>query len=224
MQQVEQGSVRKRQRGVLTARRILDEAAALFARHGFGDVPVRTIAAAAGVRESAVYNHFSGKQAILDTLYDEFIRLVPQTRPGDDALARMMDVMSPEEVFKAILFHVGESVNGTLANTALIISREKYSSPRAAEMYCRYVVEEPSLYYERLITRMAERGMVRPADARLIAQQYNYVSIALTHEYMMAQNGLGDVRAAVQVMVRTIGFFCGLMKGGRGDGDAGNGG
>ena len=210
----------KRRRGKQTARRILDEAAALFALRGYDGVPVRGIAAAAGVRDSAVYNHFSGKQAILDTLYDEFIRLVPETRPDEAALSRMMDMMSPEEVFKAILFHVGESVGGTLANTALIISREKYVSPRAAEMYRRYVVEEPALYYERLILRMAERGMVRPGDAKMIAQQYNYVSIALTHEYIMAKNGLGDVRAAVQYMVRTIGFFCGLMKGGGGDAGA----
>ena len=48
----------------------------------------------------------------------------------------------------------------------MIINFEKYRSPRAAEMYYRYVVREPADYYERLILKMADRGMVRTTDAR----------------------------------------------------------
>jgi len=127
--------------------------------------------------------------------------------------------MEPEEVFKAILFHVGQSVGGRLANTAMIINFEKYRSPRAAEMYYRYVVREPADYYERLILKMADRGMVRTTDARMIAEQYNYVSITLTKEYLMAQHGLADVHAVVAYMIRTLRFFCSLMKAESGERD-----
>lgn len=209
----------KRKRGLATARQILDAAAGLFAREGFDGVPMRKIAQSVGVRESSLYNHFKSKQDILETLYDEFIRLVPQTRPSETDWDAMLAIMSPEEVFKSILFHVGKSVGGTLANTALIISHEKYRCPRAAEMYTRYVVTEPAAYYERLIRRMIDRRMVPPCDARMIAQQYNYVSITLTKEYLMAQNGLGDVRTVVGYMVKTLRFFCGLMKLGVGEQD-----
>lgn len=99
-----------------------------------------------------------------------------------------------------------------LLNTAMIINNEKYRNARAAEMYYRYVVAEPSSYYERLIKKMIARGMIKTVDARMFAEQYSYVSIALTKEYFLAKNGLADERTVVGYMVKTIGFFCGLMK------------
>ncbi len=206
------GETKKRKRGIATARTILDSAAELFARRGYDGVSIREIAQKAGIKESSIYNHFHSKSEILESLYDEFVRFVPQTRPSDEELDRMLLLMEPEEVFKTILFHVGKSVGGALADTAMIINLEKFKSPRAAEMYVRYVVSEPAAYYERLIRKMAERNMIRPVDARLVAEQYNYVSIALTKEYIMAQYGLADERAVVGYMIRTLRFFCGVLR------------
>jgi AcrR family transcriptional regulator len=50
---------------------MLDAALELFAVHGFKATTVRQIAAAVGVRDSAIYAHFSGKQAIFDELFAE---------------------------------------------------------------------------------------------------------------------------------------------------------
>ncbi|MDD3921784.1 MAG: helix-turn-helix domain containing protein, partial [Eubacteriales bacterium] len=201
-------SRQKRKNGLATSRQIMEAAADLFARYGYDGVPVRRIAEAAGIKESSIYNHFSGKADLLTALYDNFIRRVPETRPSEEALDRMVSFMEPDEVFKAILFHVGESVSGTLANTAQIINYEKFKNARAAEIYYRYVVEEPAVYYEKLILKMRAAGKVGPVDAKMFAQQYNYISIALTKEYIMAQYGLADGHAVVAYMVRTLRFFC----------------
>ena len=203
---------RKRGRGAATSRQILDVSAEFFAQNGYDGVSVRAIAQKVGIKESSIYNHFKSKSDILETLYDEFIRLVPGTRPSDEEIDRMLMMMEPAEIFKNILFHVGKSVNGTLANTAMIINHEKFRSPRAAEMYYRYVVNEPAEYYERLIDKMIVRGMVKPVDSKMFAQQYNYISIVLTKEYLMAKYGLADVYSVVGYMVKTLTFFCELMK------------
>lgn len=212
MDTVKNEGVQKRKKGLETTRQILDTAAELFARNGYDGVSVREIAEKVGIKESSLYNHFKSKSDILETLFDEFIRYVPETRPSGEEIDKLLMIMEPEEVFKNILFHVGKSVCGTLSNTAMIINYEKFRNPRAAEMYYRYVVKEPADYYERLINKMIERKMVKPVDARIIAEQYNYVSIALTKEYIMAQYGLADVHSVVGYMVKTLKFFCGLMK------------
>ena len=54
------------------------------------------------------------------------------------------------DLFKAVLCYRDHQAGDTLTNTALIISREKYRSPRAAEVYRRHVVEEPAAYYDVL--------------------------------------------------------------------------
>ena len=212
MENQSEGKITKRKRGLSTARAILEAAAELFAQRGFDGVTMRDIAAKVGIRESSIYSHFSGKAEILESLYDHFIREVPNTRPSFEQLDEMMQRAQPEEVFRHILFHVGEHVKGVLSNTAMIINFEKFKSQRAADMYYRYVVQEPSAYYETLIQKMIARGLFRPVDARLFAEQYNYVSIALTKEYLMAQYGLADAHQVVAYMIKTLNFFCGQMK------------
>lgn len=204
--------VRKRKKGIETSERILEEAAALFAGGGYDGVSMQSIAKAARIRESSIYNHFESKQAILEALFDTFIKRTPSLRPTNDEIDSMLLIMQPDEIFKNILFHFGSHVSTLLLNTAMIINNEKYRNARAADMYYRYVVDEPSGYYERLINKMIARKMVKPVDARMFAEQYNYVSIALTKEYFLAKNGLADERTVVANMVKTISFFCGLMK------------
>jgi AcrR family transcriptional regulator len=210
MDNVKNESVQKRKKGLETTRQILDISADLFARNGYDGVSVRQIAENAGIKESSLYNHFKNKANISETLFDEFITLAPQTRPSGEEIDRML--MEPEEVFKNIIFHVGKSVNGTLLKTSIIINFEKIRNPHAAEMYYEYVVKEPADYYERLINKMIERKMVKPVEARIFAEQYNYVSISLTQEYVMAQYGLADMHSVVGNMIKTLKFFCGLMS------------
>jgi AcrR family transcriptional regulator len=73
-----------------TKRRILDAALEGFSERGFAGTSIRQIARAAGIRESAIYNHFAGKQAIFDALLSEagpgvaVDLLGSEVRGGDD--------------------------------------------------------------------------------------------------------------------------------------------
>src|SRR6188768_3945233 len=54
--------------GLRTRQAILDAALDLFAEEGYFGTSLRDIAAAVGVRESALYNYFPGKQALFNAL------------------------------------------------------------------------------------------------------------------------------------------------------------
>lgn len=54
--------------GQRTRQAILDAALDLFAERGFFGTSMRDVAAAVGVRESALYNYFAGKDALFDAL------------------------------------------------------------------------------------------------------------------------------------------------------------
>ncbi len=202
----------KRKRGIETTQKILEAAAELFAHKGFDAVPMSEIAKAVGIKESSLYNHFAGKAAIRDALFDIFVHGAPECRPSDRDIDAMLEIMQPEEIFKNILFYFGSHVSALLKNTAMIINNEKYKDQKAALMYYGHVVNEAADYYERLIRKMMDRNMVKKVDARLFAEQYNYISIALTKEYFMADNGLADVHSVVKYMIKTIDFFCAMMK------------
>lgn len=202
----------KRKKGVETSARILETAAALFARKGLDGVSLREIAAGARLRESSLYNHFKGKQDILGAIIAAFARQAPLSRPDDAELDRMLGFMGPEEIFKTIVFQVGTKMTDFMVNAAAVIFNERARQPQAAEAYEKFLVQRPERYYARLIRKMMARGMVREVDASLIAEQYNAVSLLLTQDYFMAQNGLGNVEDVVRRMVRTLTFFCALMR------------
>lgn len=80
---------------------ILDAAALLFGRHGYGAVSLRMIAEAAGIKAGSIYYHFASKDAIIAEILDVGIRAVHDevrdriTALGADASAR--------DVFRAVL-------------------------------------------------------------------------------------------------------------------------
>jgi len=55
---------RRTRRGAETAERILDAAEALFAERGYAATTLRDVAAAVGVRNPSLYNHFPSKEAL----------------------------------------------------------------------------------------------------------------------------------------------------------------
>ena len=212
MNKNESPTPRKRKKGLETTDRILRASAELFAANGFDAVSLTQIAEASGMRESSLYNHFSGKNAILEALFEIFRSSAPLFRPSPEELDRLLPHMTPEEIMKHILLYFGSHGDDFVERIAMVITNEKFKNPVAATIYYACIVREPSAYYETLFQKMISRGMIRPIDTRMFAEQYNYVSIALTKEYFMAKNGLADLESVVRYMVKTLRFFCSLMQ------------
>lgn len=59
--------------GANTRATILSSAAALFKERGYGAVPIRDIAAAAGISPSTLYHHFKDKRGILFAISERFM-------------------------------------------------------------------------------------------------------------------------------------------------------
>ena len=84
--------------GQRTRQAILDAALELFAEKGFFGTSLRDVAAAVGVRESALYNYFAGKEALFEALLAAHLdskaeRLSPlTTAPTRDARTLLLQV------------------------------------------------------------------------------------------------------------------------------------
>lgn len=73
--------------GRATRDHLLDTALRLFARQGYAATTVRQVATEVGVRDSAIYAHFAGKQAMYDALFAEAGPVSPELLDLDiDAL------------------------------------------------------------------------------------------------------------------------------------------
>ena len=190
----------------------MEISASLFAAKGFDNVSLREIAGLSEIKESSIYNHFNGKDEIRNSLFKLFAEAAESSRPSEAELEELMQIMGPEEIFKHIVFQVGKQIDEIMENIAMFIHYEKYRNPIAAEVYEKNMVIGPVNYYQWLIEKMTEKGVIKPVDARTYAEQYNYVSLTLTQEYFMSRNNLKSKEAVVRKMISALMFFCGLMK------------
>lgn len=103
-----------------TKTRILDAASNLFAEDGAGALSVRAISKRAGLSTIGIYNHFQGKQGILDALYIEGFEMIseamaacqsaPCPRQGIiDAMGRYMTISSEQAGHYRLMFGQGDS-------------------------------------------------------------------------------------------------------------------
>lgn len=101
--------------------RILDAAATLIERSGFGAVSIAGVAAEAGVSRQTVYAHFGGRQELLDAAVaritsEVFERLHAQVDGTSDAAERIVEFIVAirsefrrHRVLGALLFPSGDS-------------------------------------------------------------------------------------------------------------------
>ena len=151
--------------GQRTRQAILDAALDLFADKGFFGTSLRDVAAAVGVRESALYNYFAGKDALFDALLvahqttksERLTSLVEAPLSDGRTLLEQLAVATLEgfvEPREQKLFRILMSDGVRLAKVGRINLHERMAAGR-----------------ERLhgiLRRLIREGWLRPGDPQLI--------------------------------------------------------
>lgn len=179
---------------------LLDAALELFARQGFAATTVRQIAAEVGVRDTAIYGHFAGKQAIYDALFaeagpasfeflsidvDALVEAGPRTAVPELVARAMAGWSSPRaRRFTSVLVREGNGTGGLGGLAAAIDSaRDRLQEPflrwqRAglvrADLPGRQLVWElfAPLQIPRLLHLHAEATDDDLADARRLVDEH----------------------------------------------------
>ena len=155
--------------GQRTRQAILDAALALFAEKGYFGTSLRDVAGAVGVRESALYNYFPGKEALFEAILaadsaakvERFSAILES--PIGDGRAMLEEVATfvlerfviPQQ---QQLFRILMSDGMRLARDGRINLLEKMTSGR------------PRL--EGIMQRLIDAGFLREADPELLVMQF----------------------------------------------------
>ena len=155
--------------GQRTRQAILDAALALFAEKGYFGTSLRDVARAVGVRESALYNDFAGKEALFEAI------LTAESAAKVERLSAMLDApvgdgrAMLEELATFILdrfvvpqqqqlFRILMSDGMRLAREGRINLLERMSSSRPR--------------FEEVMQRLVDVGVLRNADPELLVMQF----------------------------------------------------
>lgn len=195
-----------------TRQKIFEAAAGLFANKGYSGVSMREIASKAGIKESSIYNHFHSKEDILDSLLNYFSENMANYRPSIEEVNKLLDFMTPEEVFKQIIISFGRNLNGILDHVARLVFTEQFRNEKAKELMLEKMIAEPSRYIEDILKIMAGKKLIRDINAGLFAAEYNYALLAITFEYAHAVNSGEATGPIIAKMFRHVAFFCEYLK------------
>jgi len=156
----------------------------MFGRKGFGGVSIREICAAAGIRESSLYNHYSSKQALLDRALEEMAAHMESPR----LLERQPGIWAKQGLRALLVGGVSMSLeawrDGRLRQLWMALSHEQYRNPSVAELMNREQDNRISYTTAMFQSLMAE-GRMKSGHPQKLASLYVHAMSSLKLEYVL---------------------------------------
>lgn len=156
---------------------LLDAASRSFATAGYAGTSIRALAASVDIKESSVYNHFAGKQALLDAVVaraEEQLAAV-----GATFAVSLDDAGAAASVYATITLDRLEAVatgllDAWLHDPAVVAARrvltlEQYRTPEAGELLRGLLVRRPLEFQSHLFADLMATGHFRSADPDAVA-------------------------------------------------------
>jgi len=158
-------------KGNKTKDKILTTALKLFSSKGFKATTVRDISGAMGVKQSALYNHFKNKDAILETLISNLT---------SSAIVTLFDNRDEHEAKnqgKALLSSIGTTfklLGFDGQNEALykLLMQEIFRNERIREIYNEHFYQENVKKLSGLFFGMMQEDLIKSSDPLLLANEF----------------------------------------------------
>lgn len=210
-------------RGAATRERIVEEAFALFSERGFHAVSVRDIAAAVGIKDASLYNHFPTKQAIFDAIVHEALERTRRTFGERRILFDVADDTAPYEnmdegrlrdlVLGSLRYFFEDPFMARLRRL-LVISQ--YESEEAGRAYRFVFVDQPMALQRTVFEHLMATGEFSRGDAAQMALEFQGVPFLLLHSGATWEQAEPRIAAHVERFARAhTAPGRGILEGGR---------
>jgi AcrR family transcriptional regulator len=167
-----------------TKEQILDAAIDLFSQKGYDAVSIRDIARAVGIRESSIYNHYKGKEAIMDSIFEYFIAELSKPDPDDVPMEVMLEKYGPEGFMNVGGRAFMERINDPRIDKIWrLMSIELYRNTKVRDFFKTTMVGFTLQAWEQTFRKMMDLGYIRECDARLLAKEFTYYVLYLYFEH-----------------------------------------
>ena len=151
-----------------TRDRILDETLTLFAENGYDGTSVEQIAERVGIKAPSLYNHFKGKEDILNTLIDIAESRYEELFGSDNNIGRLPG--SKEEFIRSEVQRVSFTVHDPMIRRIRkFLVREQFRNERFAEITTNHQLNGVRRMYTKIIEGMMSKGLFRDDDPELLA-------------------------------------------------------
>lgn len=191
-----------------TKDRILDASIELFSNKGFHGVSIREIARAVGIKESSIYNHFSSKENILDTIFDQFQAAMEETIPSKERIEKALEGASFNEFWRmGSVSFASKTQTPRMGNISKIILYEMFRNERARDLALTELFTRQQDVVRMIFGVMMEKGVIAEVDLDALSNAYSYAMLGMQMEWSLRRSWGLDVSSIEGKMARHIGFI-----------------
>ena len=163
-----------------TKEKILYVSLELFAKQGYEAVSMKMISAQVGIRESSIYKHYTGKQAILDAIIQKcteqmdsiMLELNVPTISDSATLSRYAN-MQIEDIAKLCTSMCQKQIqNHVVSNFRKLLTIEQYRNESLKYLLNQLFVERPLEYIEKVFSYLLDAHLLHGESAKTMALQF----------------------------------------------------
>ncbi|RDB61247.1 TetR/AcrR family transcriptional regulator [Gordonibacter sp. 28C] len=166
-------------RASATRERIVAAAFALFAERGYHAVPVRDIAAAVGIKDASLYNHFPGKRAIFDAVVAEALARTRDVFESQGVMVEPTDdptgyAGSFEETERRVLAGFRHFfADDEMIRLRRFLTMSQFDDGCAASAYRLVFIEQPTAIQRTVFEHLMACGRFALDDAQALAREFH---------------------------------------------------
>jgi AcrR family transcriptional regulator len=189
-----------------TREKIFEAAIDLFARQGFDRTSIRQIAGALGLTESALYRHYSGKEAILSSIFEYAETAIFTPLPIEDDRGEY----AGQSIFRGLLLPLPEMIGAmpVISRIMRIMYAELNHNEKIRGLFVKTYVQKAEDYIEALFAKQMDKGAIRRCDARALARVFNaFRSEWAFRNFIVETEATPDIEALKKDLEGPIRFF-----------------
>jgi AcrR family transcriptional regulator len=171
-----------------TKERILVAAVELFGEQGYRGTSIRDIARRVGIKESSLYNHYSGKDGLLEAILEYYRASFESSIPPPetmDAILRGYD--DPVALWLAVAKALMSNAPPLQGAIARVLLNEMYWDARCRAFVLGSMFEGQKRITRCLLEALSERGLIRNCDVGAVAERYVYFMHGLDMEMRLLE-------------------------------------
>lgn len=152
-----------------TKKEIFESAIELFSLYSFETVSLKNIADAIGKRQGGIYNHFSSKQELLDTIYDFFCEHFFDNRLSFEDIKPTIEKGTVVDIIRSVIYDFAPENADNMVKIMRIIHQRKYSDEKARQIARVYLFEKGIEYSEKIFNYAVQVGRLAPFDTHCLS-------------------------------------------------------
>ena len=179
----------KDQKEKTTKQKILECAIDLFAMKGYTETTIRELAAAVGVKESSIYNHFPSKNAILEYILEEYSQF---TRAAfeKDKLSTIRKNPTADGILSCMTLDFTEGKVEYYLKELYVILQEQHRNPTVGKFVSEDYIQGNEHTIRTMIHSMKELGILSPdTEPDFWAKMHSSLLYTFASRLML---GIGD--------------------------------